>query len=140
MLVTLHFLPATGRRAFNSGHLPGNRGDRCITDRYIFTGLQRPRDVAPPAFIQTASFSPLWMQLYPDPSWKESVFFKMNLNHRGALFEAIFPQQQNVFRAFFFFKTHTSRAAQEQPAYNTGSLGNRLHHQLASFHFYYLHL
>lgn len=46
------------------------------------------------------------MQLYPDPSWKESVFFKMNLNHRGALFEAIFPQQRNVFRAFFFLNTH----------------------------------
>lgn len=100
--VTLHFLPATGRRAVNSAHLPGNRGDGCITGRYIFTGLRRPRDVAALAFIQTASFPPLWMQLPPDPSWKGSVFFKMNLNHRGApLFEAIFPQQQDVFRAFF---------------------------------------
>lgn len=109
--VTLHFLPATGRRALNSVHLPGNRGDRCITGRYIFTGLRRPRDVAALAFIQTASFSPLWMQLLPDPSWKGSVFFKMNLNHRGAPFEAIFPQQQDVFRAFLNTHTHLQRSS-----------------------------
>lgn len=32
---TLHFLPATGRQAFNSGHLAGNCGDGCIPDRCL---------------------------------------------------------------------------------------------------------
>lgn len=104
--VTLLFLPATGRRAVNSAHLPGNRGDGCITGRYIFTGLRRPRDVAALAFIQTASFPPLWMQLPPDPSWKGSVFFKMNLNHRGAPLLKPFFHSSRMFSGLFL-KTHT---------------------------------